>query len=137
MSTFAGVPVDEIEFRASRASGPGGQNINKRSTRVEARWNVLESAVLTDTQRQQILRKLATRISAEGVMRVVAYRERTQRRNRELAVERLQELVKEALVERKPRKKKKPSAASKEARLESKRRRSRKKELRRRPSAEE
>jgi ribosome-associated protein len=137
MFRFSGVPIDEIEFRASRASGPGGQNVNKRSTRVEARWDVTASVVLNDEQRRKILKRLSTRISGEGVLRVVAYRERSQRQNRELAVERLQELVKEALSERKPRKKKRPSAASKQARLAAKKRRKRTKELRRRPSPDD
>ncbi len=137
MSRFSGVPIEEIEFRASRAGGPGGQNVNKRSTRVEARWNVMASSALTDEQRQKIMKRLATRISGDGIMRVVAYRERTQRRNRELAVDRLQELVKEALSERKPRKKTRPSASARQARLADKRRRKRTKALRRRPSPDD
>lgn len=137
MSRFSGVPIEEIEFRASRSSGPGGQNVNKRSTRVEARWNVMASSVLTDEQRQKIVKRLSTRVSGAGILRVVAYRERSQRQNRELAVERLQELVKEALSERKPRKKMRPSASARAARLADKRRRKRTKTLRRRPSPDD
>jgi ribosome-associated protein len=131
------VPIGEIEFRASRASGAGGQNINKRSTRVEARWNVRASEAVSEDERQRIMRRLATRISGEGILRVVAYRERTQRRNRELAVARLQELVKEALARPKPRRKTRPTAASKEARLAGKTRRKRTKALRRKPSLDD
>ncbi len=137
MTFFTGVPADEIEFYASRAGGPGGQNVNKRSTRVEARWNVRTSAALTDEQRARILERLATRISRDGVLRVVAYRERSQHRNRERALARLEELVREALERRKPRKRTAPPARAREARLRSKRRRKQVKALRKRPSLEE
>jgi ribosome-associated protein len=137
MSPFSGVPVDEIEFRASRAGGPGGQNVNRRSTRVEARWNVATSAAVTEEQRRRILRRLATRISKDGVLRVVAYKERSQWRNRERAAARLQELVSEALRVRKPRLKTRPPPSAKRARLEGKRRRKKIKEMRRRPAFDE
>ncbi|HSG81476.1 MAG TPA: alternative ribosome rescue aminoacyl-tRNA hydrolase ArfB [Gemmatimonadota bacterium] len=137
MSPLTAVPLDEIEFRASRASGPGGQNVNRRSTRVEARWNVRQSPALTEEERSRILERLATRISEHGVLRVVAYRERTQGRNRQRALARLQELVREALAEPKLRKKTKPPAAARRARLEAKRRRKRIKDLRRLPTPED
>lgn len=137
MSAFSGVPVEEIEFRASRAGGPGGQHVNRRSTRVEARWNVLASQTVTEDERQRILKRLASRISKEGVMRVVAYKERSQARNKELAAARLQELVREALRLRKRRRKSQPPQSSKEARLRSKQRRKKIKELRKRPPVDE
>lgn len=137
MSDFAGIPIEEIEFRASRAPGPGGQNVNRRATRVEARWNVLMSAAVTEEERSRILRRLASRISKEGVLRVVAYRERTQRRNKERAAARLQELVREAVRVRKRRVKTAPPASAKRARLEDKRRRKRIKQMRKRPSIED
>ncbi len=137
MSAFSGVPAEEIEFRASRAGGPGGQHVNRRATRVEARWNVLASTAINDEQRQRLLRRLASRISKDGVLRVVAYKERSQWRNRELAATRLQELVREALHVRRRRLRTRPPASAKEARLESKRRRKRIKELRKRPSADD
>lgn len=137
MSPFTAVPVDEIQFRASRAGGPGGQNVNRRSTRVEARWNVRESAAVTEDERARILGRLATRISEDGVLRVVAYRERTQGLNKQRALARLQELVREALAEPKPRKKTKPPPAARRSRLEEKRRRKKTKRLRRRPSVDD
>ncbi len=137
MSDFTGIPIEEIEFRASRAPGPGGQNVNRRATRVEARWNVLTSAAVSEEERRRILRRLASRISKEGILRVVAYRERTQRRNKELAAARLQELVREAVRVRKRRVKTAPSRAAKERRLASKRRRKSVKALRKQPSVED
>ncbi|UCF21115.1 MAG: aminoacyl-tRNA hydrolase [Gemmatimonadota bacterium] len=137
MNAFAGVPLDEIEFRASRSPGPGGQNVNRRATRVEARWNVLASAAVSEEERDRVLERLASRISKDGVLRVVAYRERTQERNRRLALERLRELVREALQVPELRVKTRPSRAAKEARLTSKRRRKTKKELRKRPTLDE
>jgi ribosome-associated protein len=137
MSGFNEVPLEEIEFRASRASGPGGQNVNKRATRVEARWNVLASDALSEEERSRVLERLASRISKDGVLRVVAYRERTQERNKELALELMQGLVREALQVRKRRVRTKPPKAAREARLTAKRRRKATKELRRRPPLDE
>ena len=131
------VPVEEIEFRASRAGGPGGQNVNRRETRVEARWNVLASQAVTNAERARILRRLATRISKDGVLRVVAYKERSQQQNKELAVARLQQLVIEALDVPKRRVKTRPPKSAKETRLRSKRRRKRIKVMRKRPSEDD
>lgn len=121
------IPADEIEFRASRSGGPGGQHVNTTSTRIEARWNVAESAALSERQRQRLLDKLASRLDSRGVLRVVAAARRSQLQNREAAVERLQAIVRDALRVPKPRKKTKPSRAVIEKRLEQKRRRSQRK----------
>ncbi len=137
MSAFEEVPLDEIEFRASRAPGPGGQNVNRRATRVEARWNVLTSAALSEEERNHVLERLASRISKDGVLRVVAYRERTQERNRQLALERLRSLVRDALQVPRRRVKTRPPRSAREARLTAKRRRKSKKEFRRRPDLDE
>jgi ribosome-associated protein len=137
MSAFDEIPLEEIEFRASRAPGPGGQNVNRRATRVEARWNVLDSAALNEEQRSRILERLASRISKDGILRVVAYRERTQERNKELALERMRELVREALQVPKHRVKTRPPKSAREARLKSKQHRKAKKERRRRPTVDE
>jgi len=131
------VPDEEIEFRASRSGGPGGQHANRRATRVEARWNVKESPSLTDRERRRVLRRLENRIAADGTLRVVADEERSQYRNRQLAAARLRELVAEALKVRKRRKPTKPPRAAKEKRLREKRRRKRKKERRQPPEPEE
>ncbi len=118
------VPDDELEFRASRASGPGGQHVNKTSTRVEVLWNVRTSAALTDVQRTRVLDKLSNRVDSTGVLRVAASERRSQLRNREAAAMRLNALVQEALRKPRPRKRTKPPRAAIEKRLEEKRRRS-------------
>jgi ribosome-associated protein len=131
------VPFDEIEFRASRSGGPGGQHVNTTSTRVEARWNVVESAALSDRQRKRLLDKLDSRIDGNGVLRIVAGERRSQLRNRDAAVERLNALVRQALRTPKPRKKTKPSRASVKKRIEQKRHRSAQKQQRRPPSIDD
>jgi ribosome-associated protein len=130
------VPDDELEFRATRSGGPGGQHVNTSSTRVEVRWNVRESPSLSQDQRARLLRRLATRLDARGTLRVVVGARRSQKQNRETAVERLNALVREALKVRKPRKKTKPSRAAVERRLREKKERSERKAGRRRVDEE-
>jgi ribosome-associated protein len=124
------IPWDELEFRASRAGGPGGQHVNTSSTRIELHWNVVASKALTSAQRARLRDKLATRLSAGGSLRVVAASRRSQWRNREEALERLRELVARALVVPKRRVKTRPTRASKEARLTGKKTRAGIKRLR-------
>ncbi len=118
------IPDAELSFRATRSGGPGGQHVNQTSTRVEVRWQVTTSPSLTEAQRERLLEKLSSRIDSRGVIHVVAEERRSQLRNREAAVERLNKLVQAALKTPKPRKKTKPSAAAKRKRLETKRQRS-------------
>ena len=136
MSDRCTVPDEEIFFQASRSGGPGGQHANRRATRVEACWNVRESPSLTDEERKRILEKLASRIGKDGVLRVVAEDERSQHRNKELARQRLRELVAAALHVPKRRKKTRPPRQAAEKRLQEKKRRKQVKELRRPPSPE-
>jgi ribosome-associated protein len=124
------VPRAELDFRASRSGGPGGQHVNTSSTRVELAWDVAGSPSLTEAQRARILDKLANRISGEGVLQLAASEHRSQHQNREAAVERFVELVREALHVPKPRKKTRPTRASRERRLEAKKQRSEKKQMR-------
>lgn len=131
------VPERELEFRTSRAGGPGGQHVNRVSTRVEVRWNVLESPSLTERQREIIGKKLESRIDSKGVLRVVSRGTRSQLQNKLAAVERLRALVREALTEPRLRKKTTPPPAAAERRLAEKRRRARIKLERRKPDAEE
>jgi len=119
--------------RVSRSSGAGGQHVNKTSSRVEIVWNVLGSRALSEEQRARLSDRLSSRISSEGEVRVVASDTRSQTQNRELAEERLIELVRRALIVPKKRRATKPTRASKEARLESKKRHSSKKAQRRNP----
>jgi ribosome-associated protein len=122
------LPVDEIELRFSRSSGPGGQHAQRTESRVEAVFDVEASSALSDAQKRRVVAK------AGPVLRAVAQDERSQWRNRELAVERLVEALRIALAVPRPRRSTAPTAASRERRLEQKRRRSQTKRLRRPPT---
>jgi len=117
------ISEDELIFKVSRSGGPGGQNVNKLSTRVTLLFDVASCQSLSDGQKLRILTQLATRADKNGVIRVVSQKFRTQRANRRMAVERLQELLREALRPRLVRKKTKIPYAAKQRRLEDKRRR--------------
>jgi len=125
------IPRAELEFRATRAGGPGGQHVNTSSTRVELLWNVRGSAAPDEAQRAQLIERLGGRVDGQGNVRVVASDSRSQRQNRERAEERLAALLRDALVVRKKRRPTKPSRASKEERLAEKKRRGEKKRERR------
>jgi len=124
------LPLAEVEMRVSRSSGPGGQHAQKSSTRVEAVFDVEASEALTETQKRRVVAR------AGPVLRAVAQDERSQLRNRELAVERLVEKLRAALAVPRRRVATAPSTAARKRRLEKKRRRARTKALRRPPSAE-
>lgn len=125
------IPRGELEFRASRAGGPGGQHVNKTSSRIELLWSPIRSAALSDEQRARVAERLKSRLDGEGVLRLVVSETRSQLRNRELAEERLAEVVAKALLVPKKRRPTKPSRAAKQARLEDKRRNAQKKKDRR------
>ena len=131
------LPLAELDYRATRSGGPGGQHVNTSSTRIELWWNVRGSPSLSEEQRARLLERLAGRVDGEGWVRVVASESRSQLRNREAATERLRAVVAAALAVRKPRKRTKPSRAAKAARLEAKRRRSALKRDRRHPGHDE
>jgi ribosome-associated protein len=115
---------EELEERFVRASGPGGQNVNKVSTAVELRFNARASPALTEDMRKSLIRLAGRRMTDEGVLIIRAERFRTQERNREDARQRLVDLIAQAAVPPKPRVKTKPTLASKNRRLDSKSRRS-------------
>ncbi len=119
------LPLAEIELRFSRSSGPGGQHAQKSETRVEALFDVERSSALTDAQKRRVIAR------AGPVLRAVAQDERSQLRNRELAVERMVDQLRTALRVERRRVPTKPTAASRERRLSDKRRRSETKRLRR------
>ncbi len=115
---------DELIFRASRSGGPGGQNVNKVNTRITLFFDVANCESFSDVQKRRILSRLSTRADKNGLIRVVCQKFRTQKANRIAAVERLQQLLAEALKTRPARKKTKVPYAVKQRRLEEKRRRS-------------
>lgn len=125
------IPRAELRVRATRASGAGGQHVNKTSTRVEVTWNVVTSPSLSDDDRMRLGTRLASRLSDDGELRVVASDTRSQLQNRELAEARLADIIRRALLVPKPRKKTRPTRAAREARLTDKRRTSEKKRVRR------
>jgi ribosome-associated protein len=127
-----GIPRSELVFKATRSGGAGGQHVNTSSTRIELLWDFRNSAALSDDQKRRIEEKLAARIDAEGLVRVVSANRRSQMQNRIAAEGRLAELVAGAMYVAPRRKKTKPSKASKEQRLQSKKRQSEKKLNRRR-----
>ncbi len=128
------IPRSELDVRVSRSSGAGGQHVNKTSSRVEIFWNILGSRALDEDQRARLQGRLSSRLTGDGSIRVVASDMRSQTRNRELAEERLADLVRRALIVPKKRRATRPTRASKEARLESKKRHSTKKAERRKKS---
>ncbi|WP_222621665.1 alternative ribosome rescue aminoacyl-tRNA hydrolase ArfB [Pontibacter cellulosilyticus] len=117
----------ELQFQASRSGGAGGQNVNKVATKVELKFDVQNSELLSDEEKELVLSKLASRINNEGYLQVVCQTERSQLRNKELCVERFYELLRQALTKQKKRKATKPSRSSVKRRLEGKKKQAEKK----------
>lgn len=117
----------EFSFRTSRSGGKGGQNVNKVSTKVELLWDFNSSVLFNEIEKQKIAERLANRINKENIFQVVAEEERTQLRNKEIAIRRTIHLIRESLKEVKPRKPSNPSKAAVRNRLEDKRKQALKK----------
>jgi ribosome-associated protein len=130
------IPHSALNFRFARSSGPGGQNVNKVSTRVTLLFDLDHCEYLEEEEKRRIRKRMPGRISNDGVLRVVVSRHRTQWANRQAAIERFYELLAEALIPRRPRKKTKVPAQAKRKRLEDKRRRGETKRLRRSTAAD-
>jgi len=124
------IPLSEIKIRASRSSGPGGQHANVTSSRIEASFDVADSLALSEQQRQRVIARLGPRVVA------IAQDERSQSRNRELALQRLADRLSKALAVPRRRRPTKPTSASRARRLADKRATSQRKLDRRRPEAE-
>jgi ribosome-associated protein len=127
------IPEQEFTFTASRSSGPGGQHVNKVSSRVTLQFDVAASPSLSEAQKQRIMSRLATRTTKDGVLRVVAQAHRSQAANRRTAVERFATLLREALAETPPRRQTKIPPAVRQRRLTEKRRRGQLKQQRSQP----
>lgn len=125
------IPRNELQYRATRAGGPGGQHVNTSSTRVELLWDLNGSRAVTDEQRERLRHRLAARLDSEGMVRVVASDRRSQNQNRKEADERLAALIKHALHVPKKRRPTKPTRAAKERRILEKKKVSEKKKNRR------
>lgn len=130
------VPENEIKVEYTRSSGPGGQNVNKRDTKAVLHWNIGTSVSFTDTEKTTLRSFFENRLNSEDEVVLSVDSERSQARNRDTAVERLQSLAQQALIPKKKRRVTKPTRASKERRLENKRRTASKKSGRKYPDNE-
>ncbi len=130
------IAEEDLSFLTSRSGGPGGQNVNKLETRVTVRFD-LASTSLNDEQRARLRERLATRITRAGVLQVTAQRHRTQAANREAAIARLVELLRDALAEAAPRRPTRVSRAARARRLEAKRQQGERKRGRTPPGLDE
>jgi ribosome-associated protein len=127
------IPRSELQYRATRSGGPGGQHVNTSSTRIELLWDLNGSVAVDDEARARIRTKLAPRLDSEGMVRVVASDRRSQGQNKQAADERLAAVVRHALHVPKKRRATKPTRAAKEKRLSEKKKHSDKKRERREP----
>lgn len=127
------IPDHELEFRASRSGGPGGQGVNTTSSKIELRFDVDGSSALSPRDKALVHERLGNRITDDGILILQSSEQRSQHRNREAAVSRFQALLREAIEPPKRRRETRPTRASKERRLKAKRIRSEKKGLRKPP----
>ncbi len=131
------IPAHEVELSYARSGGPGGQHVNKTSSKVLLRWGLRASPSLSDEDRARLEEKLAPRLTEEGELLVTSERHREQSRNVDDAIERFAALLREALVRQRKRRKTKPTRASQRRRIEGKRRRGDTKRGRRPPSRDD
>jgi ribosome-associated protein len=127
------IPVEELEFRTSRSSGPGGQGVNTTDSRVELRFDLAGSPSIPPEAKERAMRRLASRVDSAGRLRLVAQNQRSQLANRRDATERLAAMLASAVAAPRARRPTRPSATAAARRVESKRRRASTKQLRQRP----
>jgi len=137
VSAHLRIPAQEVELTYARSGGPGGQHVNKTSSKVLLRWNVNTSAAPREPDRVRLLERLASRLTQEGDLLVTSERHREQSRNVDDAVAKFIEVLRAALRRPRARRATKPTKASQRRRLEGKRRRSEAKRGRRRPTSED
>jgi ribosome-associated protein len=130
VTSWVTIPDSDLELSFVRASGPGGQNVNKVASAVQLRFDLAGTHVLTDAVKQRLRALAGRRVTDDGALLIIARNHRTQEQNRREAHERLAELIRQALIPPKIRKATKPTKASKQRRLESKTRTQRTKVLR-------
>jgi len=123
--------LPELTFSASRSSGAGGQNVNKVNTKVELRFDIASSSILTEEEKNRLLTKLAKRLTQEGILIIISQTERTQLKNKAQCLMKFYELLESALTVQKKRKQTKPTLASKAKKMENKKRQSERKASRR------
>ncbi|MGJ8658296.1 MAG: alternative ribosome rescue aminoacyl-tRNA hydrolase ArfB [Cellulophaga fucicola] len=128
--------IQELQFKAVRSSGAGGQHVNKVSTKIELTYDLQNSTAVTDKEKERLLLKLSNRLTKENVLLLQCDDSRSQHKNKDLAIKRFLELIKSALVVPKKRKKTKPSRSAIEKRLNSKKKSALKKANRKKPSLE-
>ncbi len=131
------IPDAELKFRASRSGGPGGQHVNTSSTRAEISWQVTATNALSPPQKARLIARIANRLDTDGWIRVVSSETRSQFTNRQLARERLEDLVRQALIPPKRRKPTRVPSGERKQRLEQKRRRGTVKQERQRPGGDD
>ncbi|MFK5981723.1 MAG: alternative ribosome rescue aminoacyl-tRNA hydrolase ArfB [Flavobacteriaceae bacterium] len=124
--------LKELEYKAVRSSGPGGQHVNKTASKVEVSFHINNSEAITEDEKEQLTLQLSNKISSEGFLKLTSSETRSQHKNKELVTQRLMDLIEKNRKKPKPRKKTKPSKASKEKRLTNKKEQSTKK-LNRKP----
>ncbi len=125
--------LSELQFQTSRSSGPGGQNVNKLETRVTLRFNLQSSNVLSEEEKELLLKKWAKQLTNEGELLISSEAHRTQLRNKDEVIAKFRKAIEQAFTKPKPRKKTKPSKGAIEKRLTSKKNHSEKKDLRKPP----
>jgi ribosome-associated protein len=132
-SLTASLLQPELEFSASRSSGPGGQNVNKVNSKITLRFNIVDSHILTAEEKEVLLRKLASKLSGEGVLIIIAQDSRSQVENKTLAGVKLEQMLAKAFEKKKVRKATKPSKSAVRKRVDQKKKQSEKKQWRQKP----